>query len=443
MRNKIISLLLAVLFIAVSVTLYKTDKKYSALKDEIKKKNQIIENQTSFINKKNLSHEIGIKESMNDINFDIIRTTDQVKIKLFDQKTSINFFKNTNQLARGINNFFPGSAYVDIHKDKIFLVSATGILGYANKNFDEKIVFKQIKNNIEKFLTPKEIEKGNWFSVKDILVLNDKIFISFTNEQSENCWNTSIIYANLNLENLEFTNFFEPKVCVKVVGNEDNEFNAHQSGGKVFKFDDDNIIFSTGDFRLRSHAQSKETTLGKIIKININNGSYNIISIGHRNPQGLLYDKEQNLILSTEHGPHGGDEINLNSEPSSKIKNFGWAISSYGEHYGGKDSLKNKDKYLKYPLHKSHSDYGFIEPIKYFVPSIGISEIVQIDKDKFIVSSLKDSSIYPFRLENNKIKNMSRVVIGERIRDMIYDKETKKIWLFLEDSASLGIINFE
>ena len=78
---------------------------------------------------------------------------------------------------------------------------------------------------------------------------------------------------------------------------------------------------------------------------------------------------DKDYILSTEHGPHGGDEINLNLN-TKIIKNFGWAISSYGEHYGGKDSPVNKSKYKKYPLHKSHKDYNFIEPIKYFVPSI-------------------------------------------------------------------------
>ena len=211
----------------------------------------------------------------------------------------------------------------------------------------------------------------------------------------------------------------------------------------MFAYDDDSIIFSTGDFRLRSHAQDVESALGKIININIKNKKYNIISLGHRNPQGLLYSKEQDLILTTEHGPYGGDEINLNLNPLSEIKNFGWAISSYGEHYGGKDNLENKDKYLKYPLHKSHSNFGFIEPIKYFVPSIGISEIIQIDKEKFIASSLKDSSIYPFNLKNNKIKNFSKIPINERIRDMVYDKKNKEIFLFLEDFASLAIIKFE
>ena len=70
-------------------------------------------------------------------------------------------------------------------------------------------------------------------------------------------------------------------------------------------------MFSTGDFRSRFLAQDNKSLNGKIIQINTNNFEYKIISKGHRNPQGLFYDNENDFILSTEHGPLGGDEINL------------------------------------------------------------------------------------------------------------------------------------
>ena len=80
------------------------------------------------------------------------------------------------------------------------------------------------------------------------------------------------------------------------------------------------------------------------------------------------------------------------------------AISSAGEHYGGKDN-KNDAKYKNTLLHKSHKAYGFIEP-QSFVPSIGISEIAIIAKNKYVVSSLKDNSLYFLNLEiiNYKFK---------------------------------------
>ena len=142
---------------------------------------------------------------------------------------------------------------------------------------------------------------------------------------------------------------------------------------------------------MRKLAQDEKSSFGKILKLNTQSKEYEILSLGHRNPQGLFYNPSKDFILSTEHGPDGGDEINLNFN-TKIIKNFGWPISSYGEHYGGKGSPENINKYKKYPLHKSHKDHNFVEPLKFFSPSIGISQLVNISDGKFLLSSLKDNS---------------------------------------------------
>ena len=437
MLSKILKLSLLILFIVVSVSLYETDRKYSDLKKELKEKKALINDQLIYINKNNASHEINIKKKLKKLEFPKYKS---LEINLYNNKKKLNFYKSNNQLVRGINNFFPGSGYLDLYENKLFLISATGLIGYSNNLYGDSIIFNQINNNINDFLSLDEINKGNWFSVKDLLVVNNNIYVSFTNEQKNNCWNTSVIVAKLNFEYLKFSNFFEPKYCVKSKNNYDKEFNAHQSGGKLFKYDDDNIILTMGDYRLRKLAQDINSTFGKILKLNSKSKKYEILSLGHRNPQGLYYDLDKDYIISTEHGPHGGDEINLNLN-TKIVKNFGWAISSYGEHYGGKESHENKNKYKKYPLHKSHKDYNFIEPIKYFVPSIGISQLVQIKQNKFLLSSLKDESIYTFALnEKNELTEFKRIEIGERIRDMVYDSEKKEVVLFLENTASIGIL---
>ena len=437
MLSKILKLSLLILFIVVSVSLYETDRKYSDLKKELKEKKALINDQLIYINKNNASHEINIKKKIKKLEFPKYKS---LEINLYNNKKKLNFYKSNNQLVRGINNFFPGSGYLDLYENKLFLISATGLIGYSNNLYGDSIIFNQINNNINDFLSLDEINKGNWFSVKDLLVVNNNIYVSFTNEQKNNCWNTSVIVAKLNFEYLKFSNFFEPKYCVKSKNNYDKEFNAHQSGGKLFKYDDDNIILTMGDYRLRKLAQDINSTFGKILKLNSKSKRYEILSLGHRNPQGLYYDLDKDYVISTEHGPHGGDEINLNLN-TKIVKNFGWAISSYGEHYGGKESYENKSKYKKYPLHKSHKDYNFIEPIKYFVPSIGISQLIQIKQNKFLLSSLKDESIYTFTLnEKNELTEFKRIEIGERIRDMVYDSEKKEVILFLENTASIGIL---
>ena len=91
-------------------------------------------------------------------------------------------------------------------------------------------------------------------------------------------------------------------------------------------------------------------------------------------------------------------------------------------------------------MYNSHIKYGFIEPLKSFVPSIEISEIEKISEDRYVASSLKDKSLYFFILDKKKeIINLKRVEISEKIRDLKFRND--KLYLFLEDSPSIGIVD--
>jgi len=380
------------------------------------------------------NYELNEKNSLNDLIFS--------KLEKISLKSELNEFillklKN-NQLTYGINDFYPGSGYIDIYKNKIWLLSARGILGYGNLGENE-ITFLQIKNNLDDFLGIDQISEDNWFSFKDLKIFNKKIFISFTDEISENCWNTSIIFGELNYELIDFEYFFKPKECVHSKNNLDQEFNAHQSGGRIINVGNEKILFSIGDYRSRHLAQNKDSVNGKIITINVNNKTFELLSMGHRNPQGLYFDKEEQIILETEHGPSGGDEINIiNFANNLSIPNYGWPIASYGEHYGNKEA--NKNKYKKYPLYKSHKEHGFIEPIMY--DHLGISEITRIKDRTYVVSSLGSKILIFFKLKkNNSIEILDKVKVYERIRDIKFHND--KLYLFLEDTASIGIINLK
>ena len=143
--------------------------------------------------------------------------------------------------------------------------------------------------------------------------------------KSEDCWNTSVIYSDMNYKNINFEKLFSPKDCVHSSNNIDKQFSAHASGGRMIYFDDNHILLSIGDYRSRHLAQDVKSVNGKIIKVNNDNGNYEIISMGHRNPQGLYFDKANNFILESEHGPQGGDEINLIEV--SKINNRGITVT--------------------------------------------------------------------------------------------------------------------
>lgn len=371
-----------------------------------------------------------------------IRFEGPKKFKIFDQITELNLLTNFGNLTAGIENNTPGSAYLDFNNEQLFLISSRGLVAYSdNFDVDETVKFKVVSNNIRTFINEKQFSKNKWYSIKDLTIIDDSIYISYTKELKPDCWNTSVLVSKIDLKNLEFKELFSPDYCIKKK-NEENSFNAHQSGGRIVNYDNKNIILSIGEYRSRYKAQEDDNVFGKIILINKSSGKYKIISKGHRNPQGLLYDKKNDFIVSSEHGPSGGDEINLNLNPSSKISNYGWPISSYGEHYPG-EIKKNSKVYEKYPLNKSHSDFGFVEPLHYFVPSIGISEIIQFTKNKFIVSSMREKSIYTFEINNNyELENLKKIYVGERIRDMIYNENQKMLLMFLENTASIGVLKF-
>jgi len=80
-----------------------------------------------------------------------------------------------------------------------------------------------------------------------------------------------------------------------------------------------------------------------------------IWTLGHRNPQGMVYDAATNRLWAVEHGPKGGDELNL----IQKGKNYGWPKTSYGINYDGTILTKNKEL------------PGIQNPVRYWVPSIG------------------------------------------------------------------------
>lgn len=398
---------------------------------------------------------ISIEKRFNVTGLDLIRSELAFKnlannIKTFktsslisDDFTFTKFFL-TGGFYSGINEVYPGSGFIDFHNDNLLVLSSLGILAYTDLD-NNKIEFVQINNNIGQFINEIQFKKRTsvffWFSLKDLKIIDNKIFISYTDEIKKDCWNISVIFAEINYENINFKKLFTPSSCINTFNNSDHSFNAHQSGGRIIKFDDDNILLSIGDFRERHLSQNKNSVNGKILKINIKNFTHEIISMGNRNPQGLYFDIDNNFILETEHGPNGGDEINLiklKEINSSNIQNFGWPISSYGEHYEGPGSKS----YDKYPLYKSHLKHGFIEPLKYFVPSIGISEITKIGNNKYAFGSMSAKSLYFFELNiENKLINLEKFYVDERIRDLTY--LDGKIYMFLENSPSIGIVNLQ
>ncbi|MDC1280655.1 PQQ-dependent sugar dehydrogenase [bacterium] len=343
------------------------------------------------------------------------------------------------------------SFYLSILGEFVYLVSGTGqILRIDKENLNkDKIKPVFIKNNIVDLIKDpkhfdifKNIPISGQISIKDSKIINKKLFLSYNKEVSKDCYNTSIISAELNASYLIFEEFFTYDECIlREIKGKKTWFWGQQSGGRIIQINNQTILFSIGEYRARSLAQDDNSIFGKIIEINIFTKKFSVFSKGHRNPQGLVYIESKNKIVSTEHGPYGGDEVNV----IKKGNNYGWPISSYGRHY---DNTFKKES----PLYKSHKKYGFIEPVFHWskVSSVGVSQIVHLGEDKdendiFLVGSMRARKLFFFNINKNYSKaNLFKTInIKERVRDVIYDKDTDSIFLSLENTPKLVVMKLD
>ena len=377
-----------------------------------------------------------------------------------EQVNSIKINTKNYSITKYQNNLFKENgprAYIALKDDNLFLVTGTGIIFSTNiKDLNNnKLKLSKVSNNLDKIFGFKYMAQYSSF-VTGILFIKNEIYLSYSNQIKKDCFNTSILKGKINSKKIIFEEFFTPSECVSTI-NEYGEFNLGNAGGALSKFVNNKILFSIGDYGYRTYAQNVNNIFGKVLSLDLNSKKIKILSLGHRNVQGLYYDNKNNIILSSEHGPEGGDEINVNFNKLENIKNFGWPISSYGEHYGGKNEPNNKKKYITAPLNKSHEDFGFIEPVKYFTPSVAPSRILLIDKNflfndnhQVLLSTLGyrskikqgHMSLHYF-VFNDKFKVMDHQIIPvkERTRDMIYSKKHNKIFFFFESSGSIGILD--
>jgi len=341
-------------------------------------------------------------------------------------------------------------AYIQYHDKNLFLINGNGDLFYISKNNlkKRKIIFTKIKSNLKKITS---IDKNEMIQVKDFLLANDKIYVSFLNKKDSQCFENKIIEGKISYEKITFETFFSTGECRKE--------STPSVGGNLSSFNKDKLLLTIGDYYCyerdsrdfceKNLPQLNKSFMGKIISINKDTKNFEIMSKGHRNSQGIFYNKENDIIWSTDHGPYGGDEININLNPNDRIKNYGWPIASYGKHYEG----PNLDKLYEIAPLKSHSEFNFDEPFIQFTPAIGISQIIKIenflndDSQELFVGSLGfnleegDLSLHYFRFDlNYNILSQEVIPIGERIRDLEFIADLNLIVLFLETSGSIAII---
>ena len=305
-----------------------------------------------------------------------------------------------------------------------------------------------IKNN--EFKVGKNAEK--YFGIKDIIIEN---FTNFDNplliassleyNESEDCYTVGVYFAKILDSKIikisDWKNIFSTRKCLSVELTKNPKFAAASAGGRIAKLDDEHILFTIGDFYADgvngpSLSQDLKNLYGKIVKINIKNFDYKIFSYGHRNPQGLYVDKNNN-IFATEHGPTGGDELNRIIEN----QNYGWPIATFGTNYKSNDAYTKKANDVKkeWPIDSTNNTHdNFFKPIFSWGNQLGISNLIVYENDYFnkwrnniIVSTLATKQLvrFVYDFENNFLIYKENINIGDRIRDILLLKNGKIVLL--------------
>ena len=266
---------------------------------------------------------------------------------------------------------------------------------------------------------------------------NNYIYIGFTDylNSKKNRTFTSIIRARL--KNISLTD-------QKIIYKADDTFydNSTIHYGTRIVFDDKGFLyFSIGDRGKRNQAQLLEYPNGKIHRLNAdgsipsdnpffenNNAIKSIWTYGNRNPQGLAMHPASSILFETEHGPRGGDELNI----LSSGKNYGWPEITYGKNYSGTTITKY--------THKE----GMEQPVIHWTPSIAVCGIDFYDgelfnnwKNNLLVSSLKFERLYRLEIDDDKVIDQEIIYeAGSRIRDVQTGPEGF-IYIALEDPGRI------
>ena len=274
------------------------------------------------------------------------------------------------------------------------------------------------------------------FRVQDALIVRGQtedsavLYVShhvFDEATSEFC--SVISRTGLDLENGSFkltdgvwTELFRISECVSME-EFDWVFIGMEGGGKMLQLDAEHLLLSVGDYGIAWELGIANDRVGKqysndfskLLRINMVTGEAKVFANGVRNPQGLTMDDDGN-IWEAEHGPQGGDEINLVREGAD----FGWPTVSLGMHYG-----EPRAPIPTNPVQGRHE--GFDPPVMAFLPSVGLSAIAAIPEDTkafglwsgdLIATSLVGQTLFHIRRDADRLIYAEPIVLGGRLRDI-------------------------
>jgi aldose sugar dehydrogenase len=255
--------------------------------------------------------------------------------------------------------------------------------------------------------------------VNDVFVRRDGSFlVSYTTANERNC-------ASMKLDELvlaDTSSAFRQKTIYQTHPCTLPPFSLHQTGGRIAEDSQGSIFFTVGDFGRGDKTLKDDTDFGKIIKLSA--GKVSEVARGFRNPQGLFFDLESNRLYCTDHGPRGGDEINVVEEG----ENYGWPLETYGFNYD--DDTEGEPFSNKGTVTYGRHDH-FKQPIFAFIPDIGIGQLGKMPIDSyefpnwigdFFLVGMNTRSLYRLKIEDGRVVYVEPIEI-DRLRDFIISPE--------------------
>jgi hypothetical protein len=280
----------------------------------------------------------------------------------------------------------------------------------------------------------------------------DRLFLSVLVEGNQ-CHFLSLAYLSAPLQKNSPQKFFDSP-CVSDLQN------PVMWGGR-FTSSRDKLFVSVGEQRYERSGFPKENlsitnqlpvnVFGSVLEFDPDLKSWKIYADGMRNAQGLFWDFEKNLLFEAEHGPNGGDEVNI----LKRGTNYGWPMETYGKPYStrwssGIEELNSaKDpriwvdnELLKFGA-KSGDHQKFSKPLFSWIPGVGAGNLVRIStksplidwRGDLLVVHMGAETLHRRRLNGDKVVLDESIPFGERIRDIIVDD--KGFILLSLDSGSL------
>lgn len=236
---------------------------------------------------------------------------------------------------------------------------------------------------------------------------------------------------------LDWSLRFESDPCLAFFTGARNAYAGHQAGGRM-TLDGNDIVFTVGDYefdgingKLPVHPQDESTSYGKIFRMPVESGAASIVSLGHRNPQGVTIDGNGN-IWSVEHSAMGGDELNLIGQGN----NYGWPYATLGVAYADPSTDIRDWPYTEQSLVGRHLNYE--PPVYAWIPSVAPNAIKYVsglhprwDGD-LLVGTLARQTLQRLRISDGRVIYDEQIPLG-RIRD--FEVGDGRVFVLLDDGT--------